>query len=547
MATRYKYAVIWGMSCTNELLEVGIYGPTYQDEIVNLTGADNMCVITHSRDENNWMSDTMMIAEIGVRWINDGASSEGIINAIVNGEEGDFCVAVVRDIEGDNELLITGVINPDTLTVEMGCNGVVNMRAFDGLRTLKNYNTHIPTDPFAANFYRMMHKLPNFDNFYPSTAQSVFFSPQFTVTSAANQVFLDVAFERQFENDFDYLNAVLNDLLLMLVHTNGYWYMVGLKEWAVGSISGTWYKEQSYTAISSSTLNYTTYSPNVDEGALRRFTRPYGIIQLNYSPEGQSANAQATIAHSPAVDNYNMTVVNDAIFGRPAKDFMLRVDYYTEITKNTGSTSHVNYFSFNVQYGSKYYDGVNKAWTTSSSVYAHSFNNTGTSENTVGGFGFFELPIGLAGITNATLIVRAIYNVNIGTANVITNTYAGLTFTGSAQESIVYTDGTTGSVLSGTMFFADNYTPRINGMFSFDLNAYTGNSWSNGVTTNFLQNHKAAALKENLSPARTLYECFIDDNHGPLAFYDILGNTALPVYCQQNVLRLEGNIVALSV
>jgi hypothetical protein len=62
MAT--KFAEITGWRCDDKLIVVEIWGQgTYADFIV-LDGADNMCRITHARNEQEVFTDPFMFAEI---------------------------------------------------------------------------------------------------------------------------------------------------------------------------------------------------------------------------------------------------------------------------------------------------------------------------------------------------------------------------------------------------------------------------------------------------------------------------------------------------
>lgn len=540
-----KFAEINGWRCDDKLICIEIWGQgTYEDFIV-LDGADNMCMITHSRNEQQVFTDPFMFAEITLRWVNNSADSETVISAIAASQEGDFFLQVILDPSTLNQRVITGIILPDTLTVDLDCKGVAELRAFDGLKTLENYSTHVATDTLATNFWRMLNNLPNYAGFYPTTAQSVFFSPQFLVTGSAAQVFKDCKFERTFDNDYDYLQAVLSDLNMFLVHTNGYWYLIGLTLWTSGSISGTWYKEQSQTALSSTTLNYSTVVSDIEEGGLRRFTRPFKDVVSTYTPSDTKKVlnlSEATSGPTDVLDAFSAT-------GRfIAPNSPVIIQGLAKLIATSGAPTDTRDIRIQVKFGTKYLtDGG--TWTTTASWIPLPIDFVSATYYSVGNiYIHVDLAASLVSGYNE-FSIRAEYTSDDGGSGNLDVMQLDITLTLPAAdtEEETYTTGSARPAYEIPYNFSSGSILGIDGVYSNGLASYVSNQFALGANTGELHKVRATALKTILANAQTIYECFATSFNGPVLFYEILGDDTLPILCSHNLIKQEATLTALVV
>jgi hypothetical protein len=505
-----------------------------------------MCRITHARNEQEVFTDPFMFAEITLRWLNNSLDSEVVIAAIAASQEGDFFLQIILDPETLNQRLITGIILPDTLSVDLDCKGVAELRAFDGLKTLENHSTHIATDEIAVNIYRMLQKLPNFKQFYPTTGQSIFWNEQYEVIGATNEVFIDCSFQRTFSNDYEYLQAVLTDLQMFIVHTKGYWYIIGLINWSIGSIVGTWYKEQTYAALSTATITYTSIDSDIEEGGLRRFTRPYKDVVLEYSPNGDGDAITAAGSYGTPVTSVTLTPYSDLIDGKLASDAIVTLDFYAELTKTSTSNTHLHRFLLTVQYGTKYYNGATKAWQSTTTL-AQSDYTTGDTDALQGVYGNLVLPLGKAGVTDGTLTISMEFKIVASPSNIM----SAASFSGrlilDETPAVIHQTGTATPAFKGDFYFNDGYLIRVNGMFSNDLSDFVDANWKKGLATHrYLHELRADQLKTLLATPGTIYEVFATNFDGPVAFYELLDVIGLPIICSHDLIKQEASVTALT-
>lgn len=543
------YAYADGADLDSNTVRVAIYGPDDSRSAVEFTAGFPLCTIKWRRDESGIYTDPFMVGEADINFLIETTAQDTLIREIANSAENTFSVQIT--VEGVRYW--TGMIIPDTLSIELDCEpSNVNIRATDGLTNLKNYNNHDINYEYIYNFFTIMGQLKNWQ-FYPSNASSVFFNPQFIVDGSAKQVFQDVFFERQFDNDYEYLAAILNDTGCFMVQTNGYWYIIGLLNWAGGSLSGTWYKEDSLAAVSSTTLNYSTIDVNLDVGGIRRFTRPFEGVASAFDESGDiqaTQNYSGTTAHSPAVWTYTETVISKTV-DPVSLGYELEIQYWAEMQKNTGSSSHFNRFNWKVQFGTKYYNAATNAWNTTSSNIAHFDNVAGDSNSTIYVIGSFKVPLSAAGYNTAqTLTITLDFTQANSGVTVITNTAYNTSFIGNDLQNTEYQTGTTLPHMEIKHYFSGGNGLTGDMLYSGYLADYVGNNWSwpsgIGAPTGYLHELRADAIAARIDEAESLFECRIDNMDGPINFYRITkGRKLVAIHFEQDMQRREGSILGL--
>jgi hypothetical protein len=539
-----------------ELRRVEIWGPTSKLPAtpVELESAYPVAVINWQRKEDGIYTDPIMFSELSFRFYNVDGDADVIINQIIGGTENEWSIALFNSNPDPKELLWCGTILTDTLTSELGGpSELIEIRAADGFKTLQNYTTHDDVNVMGTNFYKCIRNTIGFTDHIGSAATSVFFGPQFTVPGTINQVFKDVVFEREFDNDYDWLVAVLNDLALYLVHWNGKYYFIPIFYAASGNISGTNYKED-LTVVSSSTLSFSTLTTDINWKGTKRWTRPYKDIILSYKSGSNTFSESSGASYSPSVWQYFENVWNRFITGKPKNDLVLTLDWYAEMLKDSGSTNHFNIFNLYVKYGTKWFRGSDKTWVTSSAIA--DFNNvTGESGTTIYGQGVLNIPLGTADVSADSLLTVTLEfrQANSG-VTIINSTNWGLLFTIQSEiDDIEHETGTNRPQLEGTFSFNGLGIFPIDALFSSSLSggSYIDNNWEfpsiGGSLYGYLHVLKADLLKDNGIDPEELVEGFIDNLDGPLAFYNILGLKCLPLRLQMDMNRKEGTITAWKV
>ena len=531
-----------GYDLENNLILVEIIGPAILGAPITLTAGYPLCKIRWSRDENEIFAEPFMHSEAEFNLLETGNASS-LIAAITQAQDNIFSIRVSY-VSDPNELFWCGNILPDTITVELGCIPAnIQIRASDGIRSLENYNTHNQNDVFGDNFYAMMNELSCFTENFVSSAQSVFFSPYFSVTGASNQVFKDVYFLRTFDNDYEYLKAVLNDLGMYLVHTNGAYFMISVFDISSGSLSGTWYKEASLGVISSTTLTYSTIVSATDTGGLRRWTRPFLDVSMEFNGSDKSYGLQKSETYSPFVtSDYQVVLdvqVSEAFFGT------LDFDVWIQAYRNPSSSSDVCQGALLVQYGTKYYTVKNGWSTTFGLVFYEDMYNPGTTEPASIWPKKFSIDFANSGVTADANFKVSTY-ATVGSAIMYQmESYVNIV----ADDDIfsIFNTGTSKPIYEAVNHFMDSSIIGMDRMFSSTLNDYINDVWTCTLGTGYLHRIRAESLKDNLELPKEMIEAYIDNVEGPAAFYNVKNNKVVPVRIDFDLIRKEGSITGWKV
>jgi hypothetical protein len=538
-----------------ELRRVEIWGPTSKLPLaaVELESAYPVAVINWQRKEDGIYTDPIMFSELSFRFYNVDGNADVIINQIIGGTENEWSIALFNSNPDPKELLWCGTILTDTLTSELGGpSELIEIRAADGFKTLQNYTTHDDVNVMGTNFYKCIRNTIGFTDHIGSAATSVFFGPQFTVPGSTDQVFKDVVFEREFDNDYDWLVAVLNDLALYLVHWNGMYYLIPIFYAASGNISGTNYKED-LTAVSSSTLSFSTLTTDINWKGTKRWTRPYADILNVYDSSGEQYVDSITTSHSPSVSSNSLTMFSKTVGDKILTN--LEIEYAVSIIKSASSTGCNHLISLIVQHGSYYYSRKSASWTTTPSVasYTQATNEVGVVidlDNTA------KVPMLTSPAPNNSLLsvtLSVTLQDTSGSPKVITSIRHSITMdlVGESDAVAEYATGTTEPRLEIKHYFNDESVLSIDGLYSNSLGTQISNNWEfpsiGGSVYGKLHVLKSDLLKDNGIDPEELVEGFIDNLDGPLAFYNILGLKCLPLRLQMDMNRKEGTITGWKV
>lgn len=544
----YVQAVIYGFDIDENEYKVEILGPGVVESPVELQAGYPLAVIKWQRDEGAIFTSTMMQSECEINFIDTG-NATSIINMMAGAADNTISVRVSY-VGTPDVLFWCGIIMPDTLTVELSKNPKgVNIRATDGFSMLSQYTSHTTialTQEFGKVFYAILNNLVCYQDNYPASAQSVFYQPYFTVTGAANQVFKDVIFERVFDNDYDYLNAVLNDLGLYLVHTNGYYYMVSVFSVDAGSFSGTWYKESSITAISSATLSYSTITSKTDVGGLRRFTRPFSNVLMHYE---QSADRQRFIEDASATGSSHTITMHSITCEAMYPYHKFTISGQALIEASSPDLSDFRQVDFEIKYGSKYmlWDG---SWTTTATWLQIPLDFQGINAESIGVFTFFGNLFAAYSSGSYLFTIKARFQSEDTTpAGNLAREYCtmDIILDTAAEDEFTYSTGSTKPILETDIYFVTRNVLAIDSMYSTGLASYIGTLWTDGTLTDYLHEIRAAAIKDATADPQEVVEATIDKLAGPASFYNVATHKCVPLSLEMDMTRKEGNIVGWKV
>ncbi len=544
----FVQAVINGFDIDGAAFKVEILGPGEPEAPIELQSGYPLAVIKWQRDEGALFTSTMMQSECEINFIDTG-NAASIITMLAGAADNTISVRVVYD-ESPDVLFWCGIIMPDTLTVELSKDPKnVNIRATDGFSMLSQSTAHASiatTQEFGKVFYAMMNTLVCYQDNYPAANQSVFYQPYFTVTGATNQVFKDVIFERVFDNDYDYLNAVLNDLGLYIVHTNGYYYMISVFDVAGGSFSGTWYKESSITAISSSTLSYSTITSKTDVGGIRRWTRPFNDILMTYNQsadrmrfeedEHSTGSSHTITMHSITCENmypfHKFTITGQALLEASSPDL-----------------SDFRQIDFEIKYGSKYmlWDG---SWTTTATWLEIPIDFQGINADSIGVFTFFGNLYAAYTSGSYLFTIKARFQSEDTTpAGNLAREFCrmDIVLENQDEDEFTHSTGTTKPILETEIYFVTRNVLAIDSMYSTGLASYIGTLWTDGTDSGYLHELRAAALEDALLDPQEVIEAYIDKLAGPASYYNVATHKCVPVSLEMDMATKEGNIVGFKV
>lgn len=549
---RFVQAVINGFDIDGAAFKVEIIGPGAVVDVVELQAGYPLAVVKWQRDESAIFTSTMMQSECEINFIDTG-NADAIINMLAGAADNTISVRVVYTGTPD-VLFWCGIIMPDTLTVELSKNPKnVNIRATDGFSVLQEYTAHkgvATIHEFGKVFYPIISQLICYTDNFLSSAQSVFFQPNFEVTGASNQVFKDVIFEREFDNDYEYLNAVLNDMGLYLVHTDGYYYMISVFSIATGSFSGTWYKEASITPIASTTLSYSTITSKTDVGGLRRWARPFGDVALSFSNGTETNDFIASEVHGTAVVDDQITVLNYKV----GTSFIGVLDCDISINSErdpAASSDTVRCFA-KIKYGNKWYTNKN-TWSTTDQPYFYEDMTKYTGSGSYGQIAFYQkkftIDFAASGIGDNEIFKIDIYvsAVSSGSAARLKYLESQIYLSTQAQEEQTYTTGATLPQLQKEYFFGDDNILNTSGLISTDLADNVQDLWTDGTLTDYLHVIRASALKDATADPSEILEATIDNLVGPASFYNVATHKCMPLSLEMDMARKEGAIVGFKV
>lgn len=539
------HAYAQGFNVNNEAFKVEILGPGPVDTVVQLQAGYPLVNLRWQRQEDGIFTDPFMTSECEINFLDTGNAGDLIAN-LASAADNVWTMRVVY--EGDPDTLFwCGLIMPDTLTIELGCDPNVNIRATDGFSVLKDYNVHQTGgyNAMGAVFYSIMNQLKNYADNYSSANQSVFFSPQYEVTGATNQVFKDCQFERYFENDYEWLRAVLNDLSMYIVHTNGYYYLLSIFDLAAGSFSGTWYKEASLTVVSSATLTYSTKTAQTDEGGLRRFTRPYNdVITVLAEGEGVPYTASRT---GTAVALIDILPVDDFPYFNEI-DGSVEIQYNGWVTKTSTASTDQDTFALYVRVGSYYWTGSEwdqNAQPCVSQVHPYYSDLAELNYDGVISIPFDELPT-FVSPTVIDIVARFKEGNQLGSGGNARYTDAFVKVIVSTNGNVNYETGTNEPRLEVSHYF-DESGLGGNRIYSASLSDYVNDNWEFGLEDGFLHRVRANTLKaEGVNPEEII-EAYIDQVQGPANFYNVVGRKCVPIRLEMNFERQEGTILGWKV
>lgn len=544
---QYLYAI--GEDINGDAVQFEIWGPDDGRGSVEFTAGFPFINIEWQRSEDDIFNDAFMFSEARVQLIIKDNIQRTLIEEIAGSLPNEHAVRILID----NVQYWTGILLPETLVIGMDCNPtVIDIRAVDGFRTLTDYKEHDITQTMAWNVYKILNNLPNWQ-FYPTSAQSIFFQPQIEVTGGTGNVFTDCEFQGIFDNDFEYLKAILNDLAMTMYHADGYYYIVGLLDIASGSFSGTWYKEDSLTAISSTTLNYTIYDINQDIGGVQMFTRPYNSVRAEYKRRSNIAGLVKEETYSPDEDTDTINLINTSLYGDYPEDYSITIEYTVKLTKTTGDNTELNEVLFLVKSGTFYYVADTKSWTSVALGYAHENLILDNPNTDIIINGTFDLPLGEApniGIFPLQIDVIWLVTDDNGVGqNSVNKASVSLKITYNKDQEIFYETTSAAPQYLFNHNFNDNNFVLLDKVYSNSLGDYVDDNWNYSTyPDDFLHILKAKKIADLIGSAISKYEFNCDNLHGPAAFYRIQNTIKmLPLRIDMDLQRKEGQLLGLKV
>jgi hypothetical protein len=551
------YAFSEGEDINGDVCRVEIWGPYRGDAPVEFTAGYPFCFLKWSRNEDEIYTDPFMFGEADINLLLETTAQEAILDGIAQSQENTYSV----QIKVDGVRYWTGLLLPDTLTVEIDCNPAnINIRASDGWQVLKASKNAAPAMTLHDAFYTLLGQLKNFE-FYDPNFQSVFYQPQFEIIGSPDQVFVDAYFYHTAENDFEFLKAILNDLGMYVVQTNGYWYIIGLMNVGSGVFNGTWYREINDTPISSATLNYSTIVVNTDRGGIKRFTRPFNTVQSNYKASKLVTGYNDSKSYSPAADISDHTIYDEFIHDQVDEKMVLKIDLNSDVSVVTGSNNYQVNCDVVIKCGVNYYDGQG-FWQPS---YIRAFRFS-TSDYEFSGtdikafvWATMEIPfedLGTTALSQLTIDCRYsiwdVPNVAPVNGNILGVNFGGVITAEDVNiESSYTTDNTdTPPILTIDHYFNDGGILKVDVIESLHHNDIVDDQWqwSAGVgsPTGYLQKLRADAIASLITNAETLFEISCDNLNGPASFYRIIKlQKLMPIQIDQDMIRREGKLLGL--
>lgn len=544
--------ILWAYSIGEDVngnqITVQIWGPDDGRGAVEFTAGFPLCTLKWAMPEDEIFQATMMPSEANINFIIETTAQETLINEITNSYDNTHAVQILL---GANRYW-TGMLIADSISVEFMCEpNNLNIRATDSLNLLKDVNTHSFADVEIVNLYRSLEQLA-FWQFYPDTDQSIFYNPQFEVPAATGQVITDVIFYRQFENDYDKLHAWLNDTGSFIVQHNGYWYIIGWLNYKSGALSGTWYKRQAYTPVSSTTITYSTIDVNADAGGVQRYSRPWPNVETVFVEQDLDQRYQfyqGTTTHSPAVDTYTETVFSKLI-KKPNPGNKLNIGYYLEMTKTVGSSSHENRFRFRVTYDGEVFDVLSGQWSPTGSISWRE-TVTGFAGTNIQAMGNFTVPIGQRNADdNKLLTIEIDFFLNPGQTFISETDYA-IHFINDQDSYPTHSVNAVNPRLELKHYYSsgDNFAGD---MLESASSGYISTNWQYsaglGSPTGALSKLRADAIFDEIAQANTLFEIGIDNMDGPINFYRTKKlQRMVALHFEQDMQRREGKIIGLKI
>lgn len=516
---------IWGTSAVNNL---------------TLKADMPMAQMRYYFDEHEFWNSSFQFSEVALKFYINQASVYTLVDDIAAARDGQFYITIYKA----NKFYWGGIIIPESLTVDIDCPmPIVEIRVVDGIKSFANQNNHAPNKTFGEILHNCITNLPWAPQVYISEILEpmIFFGLQFTVTGATDIPYYDLSFTGKFDNDYEYLQAVLKEMGHYLVQAKGIWYIVPLFMVSSGSLSGTnidYYNE----TINSTTLNFSLTNTKKSSGGIYYFTRAFGRVTTNFGTNDRSASSELSDGFSSPYPTFNnMTAWQSTTAIVRNVSYFINLQLFHNFQAGVFGIASVAVY-ITQKSGTEWWNG-NK-WVSTSAV-AHSqlfggemYNQNVQSWSFSGVLpsvqGLFEISADFeAEDTNGGQIIKSSTTV----ALITEEAFSGSSTLGSLNPEFIYnTESGNTNVLN------------LNLINSLSLGSVAGKVFNYAPYTNKeMWDLRLHLLKDFLATPKRMMECDTDNLTTPVQFYQVGEWKIIPLRMDFDLLREEGSILGWAI